>query len=205
MATMTSGGRLNLSEFNIDPNREIILTDSERGEMMREARGALEAWMDEFLDRYDGCMLGNGEIIVPHRPEPGKELPEDFAEQLREHADAWDASELVDRWLEVADRSVRLTVWWDGGVVTVQRLYPTGWVEVARVTAEFPTGADHEIQLGEIGRSFIESEHCEAIDDALEDAGLIVSWADWRGGEDIDELPEVTETIFKNIVLLHVV
>lgn len=142
---------------NIDPLDNFDLTMTERWEMLHEAVHSFIRHADKFLIPHGLEMLPTGEVIGP----VGTEFSQEFEDDFREHVAFWDDQDLVERWGDIDSSRVTLRVNWVEGTATLERLRAGEPVIIGEV--EFEATEDPDTTY-------------EALNEALEAAGLDITW-----------------------------
>lgn len=112
---------------------------------------------DQFLIPYGLEMLGNGTVVGP----AGTDVSQEFTDEFREHLASWDDQNLVKLWAGIDSSRVALTVNWVEGTAVLARDYDGEMVTIAEV--EFEATEEPESTY-------------EALNDAFEAAGLVITW-----------------------------
>lgn len=144
---------------NIDHNNHFVLTDHERRAMNNESKHDFMAYADEFLTRVGMELLPNGDVVGP----VGVVFSQKFEEEYREHLAQWNPIELFNAWAEIDSSRVTLTVNWVDGIATLTRRYGWSFVEIGQV--EFEATEEEDTTY-------------EALNEALERAGIPVEWTE---------------------------
>lgn len=161
-----------IGRADIDPLGSFDLTDEERSEMLHDAVGSFMIYADQFLTPMGLEMLPNGDVVGP----AGVQVSQEFEEAFRECLAFWDDRELVERWEDVDASRVALTVNWVEGTAKLERMRG----------GEFVTVAEVEFQATEeAGTTY------DALNEALEAAGLDITWDADTADEDAGDVSVV--------------
>ena len=161
---------INIDEYaDIDPQNGFDLTDEERREMNNEAIHTLVEYADQFLAPKGLEMLPTGEVIGP----VGVEFSQEFEEAFRGCIAFWDDREVSERWADIDVSRVTLTVNWVEGTATLERMRGGEMVMIGQV--EFEATEDPE------------TTH-DALNEALEAAGLDITWDEDTADEDTGDI-----------------
>lgn len=146
-----------IDRTDIDPLNGFDLTIEERREMRQAAIHSFMTYADNFLTPHGLEMIVNGDVVGP----VGTDVSQEFEDEFREHLGFWDDQDLVERWADIDSSRVALTVNWVEGTATLAREYDDEFVTVAEVEFEATEEPDSTY---------------EALNEALEAAGLDITW-----------------------------